>query len=152
MLGHGCFRLKGSASSIQPRTAASIAAKSIFFIVIIAANARLAAARSGLVNAFVNALGVTSRVAHVDVEPCKTESRKTTVAAPELPSLMRTGQDYSQFAGAFPVRTYVDAGISDEQGKPERSGRGAEPSPAPGAFAFRLPLHALRGTDSLDWL
>src|SRR5687767_10143169 len=42
----------------HPRTAASIFATSIFFIVIIASNALFAAARSGLVNAFVSATGV----------------------------------------------------------------------------------------------
>ena len=42
----------------QPRNAASIAVMSIFFIVIIASNALLAAARSGLVYAFVRAIGV----------------------------------------------------------------------------------------------
>jgi hypothetical protein len=42
----------------QPRRAASIAAMSIFFICIIASNARLAAARSGSVIAFVRAIGV----------------------------------------------------------------------------------------------
>src|SRR5262245_59875621 len=42
----------------QPRRAASIAAMSIFFICIIASNARLAAARSGSVTAFVRASGV----------------------------------------------------------------------------------------------
>src|SRR5215470_13367797 len=42
----------------QPRCAASIAAMSIFLISIIASNARLAAARSGSVTAFVRAIGV----------------------------------------------------------------------------------------------
>src|SRR5216117_1046941 len=42
----------------QPRRAASIAAMSIFFICIIASNARLAAATSGSVIAFVMAIGV----------------------------------------------------------------------------------------------
>ncbi len=42
----------------QPRRAASIAAMSIFFICIIASNARLAAAVSGSVTAFVRAIGV----------------------------------------------------------------------------------------------
>jgi hypothetical protein len=46
------------AAGSYPRTAASITAMSIFFIVIIASNARLAAGRSGLVNALVNAIGV----------------------------------------------------------------------------------------------
>src|SRR5262245_19491220 len=41
-----------------PLYAASILAMSIFFIVIIASNARLAAARSGSVNALVRAMGV----------------------------------------------------------------------------------------------
>src|SRR5262245_52436958 len=42
----------------QPRRAASIAAMSIFFIVIIASNARLATAGSGFVIACVKATGV----------------------------------------------------------------------------------------------
>src|SRR5947209_7773672 len=42
----------------QPRRAASIAAMSIFFIVIIASKARLATAGSGSVYAFVRAIGV----------------------------------------------------------------------------------------------
>ena len=42
----------------QPRRAASIAAISIFFISIIASNARLAAAGSASVTAFVRAIGV----------------------------------------------------------------------------------------------
>src|SRR5207344_1914894 len=42
----------------QPRRAASIAAISIFFMCIIASNARLAAAVSGSVTAFVRAIGV----------------------------------------------------------------------------------------------
>jgi len=42
----------------QPRRAASIAAMSMFFICIIASNARLAAAVSGSVIAFVRAIGV----------------------------------------------------------------------------------------------
>src|SRR5947209_8425376 len=42
----------------QPRHAASIAAMSIFFICIIASNARLAAAGSGPKTAFVRAIGV----------------------------------------------------------------------------------------------
>src|SRR4029079_11910105 len=42
----------------QPRRAASIAAMSIFFICIIASNARLAAAGSESVIAFVSAIGV----------------------------------------------------------------------------------------------
>ena len=42
----------------QPRRAASIAAMSIFFICIIASNARLAAAGSGSVIALVRAIGV----------------------------------------------------------------------------------------------
>src|ERR1051325_4205792 len=42
----------------QPRCARSMAAMSIFFISIIASNARLAAARSGSVNALVRAIGV----------------------------------------------------------------------------------------------
>jgi len=47
-----------SRRSTQPRWAFSIAATSIFLIVIIASNARLAAARSGSVIAFVRAIGV----------------------------------------------------------------------------------------------
>ena len=43
---------------LQPRRAASIAAMSIFFICIIASNARLAAAGSGSVIALVRASGV----------------------------------------------------------------------------------------------
>src|SRR5688572_20578303 len=43
---------------LQPRRAASIAAMSIFFISIIASNARLAAAESGSVIALVRAIGV----------------------------------------------------------------------------------------------
>src|SRR6185436_19407793 len=42
----------------QPRRAASIAAMSIFFISIIASNARLATAGSGSVTALVKAIGV----------------------------------------------------------------------------------------------
>src|SRR6266853_894069 len=42
----------------QPRRAASIAAMSIFFIVIIASNARLATAGSGSVTALVRTMGV----------------------------------------------------------------------------------------------
>src|SRR5580765_4572439 len=45
-------------NTFQPRRAASIAAMSIFFICIIASNARLAAAGSGSVIAFVRASGV----------------------------------------------------------------------------------------------
>ena len=41
--------VKGCDADGYPRRAASMAATSIFFIVIIASNARLAAARSGLV-------------------------------------------------------------------------------------------------------
>lgn len=48
----------GQATGFETRTAASMAAISIFFIVIIASNARLAAERSGLVYAFVNTIGV----------------------------------------------------------------------------------------------
>jgi hypothetical protein len=45
----------------QPRRAASIAAMSIFFICIIASNARLAEAGSGSVTAWVRASGVIRR-------------------------------------------------------------------------------------------
>lgn len=48
-------------TTTQPRRAASIAAMSIFFLVIIASNARLAAARAGSVIACVKAADVICR-------------------------------------------------------------------------------------------
>jgi hypothetical protein len=50
--------MHGSKMQSQPRRAASIAAMSIFFICIIASNARFADAGSGSVIAFVRAIGV----------------------------------------------------------------------------------------------
>jgi hypothetical protein len=50
--------MRASKMQPQPRRAASIAAMSIFFICIIVSNARLAAAESGSVSAFVRAIGV----------------------------------------------------------------------------------------------
>ncbi len=52
------FPLLGGVARFQPRRAASIMAMSIFFIVIIASNARLATAGSGLVIPSVRAIGV----------------------------------------------------------------------------------------------
>ena len=52
------FEMYASKMQPQPRRAASIAAMSIFFICIIASNARLAAAVSGSVTALVRAIGV----------------------------------------------------------------------------------------------
>src|SRR3979411_564603 len=50
--------MHASRMQTQPRRAASIAAMAILFICIIASNARLAAAGSGSVTAFVRAIGV----------------------------------------------------------------------------------------------
>src|SRR5262245_53748185 len=55
---HCASEMRDSWTRPQPRRAASIAAMSIFFICIIASNARLAAAVSGSVTAFVRAIGV----------------------------------------------------------------------------------------------
>ena len=50
--------LHSAAHPLWPRTAVSITAMSIFFIVIMASNARLAARTSVLVYALINAMGV----------------------------------------------------------------------------------------------
>jgi len=69
-------------SQLQPRRAASIAAMSIFFICIIASNARLAAAVSGSVIAFVRASGVICQD-----RPHLSLHQPQALSSPPLPSM-----------------------------------------------------------------